>query len=135
MGARGEDPMKRCLLVLTALLASTAAIAQGDPRGGCDNLQGQAMAGDVEGINQALTSGADIECRQEIFDEATSLILAARGGHAEAVRLLLARGADMNARDRAGWTALRHARQVYGALPREIAPSRNLENVIAALES
>jgi hypothetical protein len=127
--------MRRYLLILMALLVPTQLPAQSDPRGGCDNFQGQAMAGDVAGLEQALALGADIECRQSIYEDATAVILAARGGHADAVRLLLQRGANVHARDGSGWTALRHARQVYGALPKGTLISRNLELVIEALRS
>ena len=127
--------MRRYLLILATLLVPAELSAQSDPRAGCDNFQGQAMAGDVAGLEQALALGVDMECKQSIYANATAVILAARGGHAGAVRLLLQRGANVNARDGSGWTALRHARQVFGALPRGTPISRNLELVIEALRS
>lgn len=50
--------------------------------------------GDVVGVEAALDAGADVD---EIDKGATPLILAVRAGHIEAARLLLERGADVNA--------------------------------------
>lgn len=50
--------------------------------------------GDVAGVEAAVDAGADVD---EVDKGATPLILAVRGGHLEAARLLLERGADVNA--------------------------------------
>lgn len=99
---------------LLLLLIVSEAAAQGPAR--CDHFQAQALANEVERLKQSLDMGADIECRQVIFDNATALMQAAGAGSVDAVKLLLNRGAEVNARDKSGWTALRHARHRYDAL-------------------
>ena len=55
-------------------------------------------------MEAALAGGANID---ERFDEGTTaLMLAARGGWADGVGLLLSRGADVQQRDHLGYTAL-----------------------------
>ncbi|MCI7698443.1 MAG: ankyrin repeat domain-containing protein [Akkermansia sp.] len=51
-----------------------------------------------------MAAGATVNTYQE-----TALKMAAAEGHTEAVKLLLAAGADVNARDMNGWTALMEA--------------------------
>jgi cytochrome c len=53
-----------------------------------------AMKGDVAGITAALDAGADVD---ESDGRATPLYLAVRGGHFAAAKLLVERGADVNA--------------------------------------
>ncbi|MEO0558037.1 MAG: ankyrin repeat domain-containing protein [Bacteroidota bacterium] len=55
-----------------------------------------AESGDVESLERALDAGAPIDASGEDLYAANPLHLAATGGHAEAVRLLLDRGADPN---------------------------------------
>ncbi len=50
----------------------------------------------------------DIEARSDPADR-TILMHAAQSGHVEVVKLLLEKGAQVNARDRGGKTALSHA--------------------------
>lgn len=83
-----------------------------------------ARSGDAEAVGKFIDQGADIEVRvptqpvdedapQEYVPEAdagaTPLILAMHEGHMETVRLLLDKGADVNARDAAQFTAMERA--------------------------
>jgi hypothetical protein len=65
---------------------------------------------DASACLAAIEAGADVdarEARSPVFDYATPLLEAA--GSPELVRLLLARGADPNARSGSNWTALMRA--------------------------
>jgi ankyrin repeat protein len=53
--------------------------------------------------------GAEIDA--EAPNGTTALMMAARGGHTQAVELLLARGADANHKNRSGATALAWAQR------------------------
>jgi len=69
---------------------------------GCTSLHCAAASGaSVEGL---LESGADVNAR-EAWDE-TPLHFAARAGHLEACKLLIAKGSDINAANTDGHTAL-----------------------------
>ncbi|KAJ8426669.1 hypothetical protein Cgig2_030088 [Carnegiea gigantea] len=59
-----------------------------------------ANEGDLEGINEALDSGIDVNFRD--IDSRTALHVAACQGHPEVVELLLKRGAKVDAKDRWG---------------------------------
>lgn len=67
-----------------------------------------ARAGDVMAITAFLDSGIDVDARSD-SDGRTVLINAAARGDLNVVKLLLARGADVNAKDNKGYTALQHA--------------------------
>src|SRR5262245_60803365 len=56
-----------------------------------------ASDGDVEGVQDALDAGADIESRDEHLR--TALLIAVTEDHVDAARLLVERGADANAVD------------------------------------
>lgn len=56
-----------------------------------------ARKGDTAGITRALEQGAQVDARTRYG--ATALTFAAGGGHVDAVKLLLARGADINVQD------------------------------------
>ncbi len=73
-------------------------------------LAGAAADGDVTRVRSLLARGAspNAEGPDGSF---TALIAAAENGHAEIVRLLLDRGADINRRDFEGKTALDRARE------------------------
>ncbi len=64
--------------------------------------------GDKEQVVTLLDEGLDVNARSP-FVRTTPLILAAWNNHLDMVRLLLDRGADANAEDLTGWTALHAA--------------------------
>jgi ankyrin repeat protein len=76
--------------------------------GGCDGTAklSQAVAkGDLSGVQRLVAEGADLEARDEYGD--TVLHRAAMNDRgAEIVRLLLDRGAKVNAKNHQGWTPL-----------------------------
>lgn len=66
-----------------------------------------ARKGDLAGIEKALDDGAEIGAKSSYFNwSLDALGTAALHGRLDAVKLLLDRGADINARDRLGETAL-----------------------------
>ena len=62
-----------------------------------------AASGDIRHLEQFLASGADVNVRDEEND--TPLIVSSRNGHAEIVRLLMAKGADLEAMNNSRSTA------------------------------
>ncbi|AMV40288.1 acyltransferase family protein [Planctomyces sp. SH-PL62] len=76
------------------------------------DIWGAARVGDLDGIERRLASGAAVN-DPDPKQGGAPLLWAAAGGRAEAVELLLARGADVNAADREGGTAL-HAAAFLG---------------------
>ncbi|MER7212813.1 ankyrin repeat domain-containing protein [Streptosporangium sp. NPDC000239] len=62
-----------------------------------DELLTRAARGDVAGVRDALTSGADVGARDGL--RRTALLLAVAGDHVEVAELLIAAGADPNALD------------------------------------
>lgn len=99
------------------------AMRQTDPQGiasavgrGGDLLAGFAGNGNVAGMANLLDAGVDVMARSGrgdgywgLFDGSTALHVAAWRAQHQAVRLLLDRGADPNARDEAGTTPLQLA--------------------------
>ncbi|MGQ0567816.1 MAG: ankyrin repeat domain-containing protein [Gemmobacter sp.] len=73
-------------ILLMVLHVPTASLAAA--------IHDAAKEGDVAGITSALDAGANVD---EIYKGATPLHLAVRGGHLEAAKLLVERGADVNA--------------------------------------
>lgn len=80
-------------LLLTLMLLSQAPAAA-DLN---ETLWEAARAGDVARIAAALDKGAEVNAKARY--NVTALIFAATNGHVEAVRLLVSRGADVNAQD------------------------------------
>jgi len=69
------------------------------------NLLEAVIVGDVEKVKDLLTNGAEVDVRDK--NGMTPLLLAARKGNSEIVRLLLAHGANVNAQDHyLAWTPL-----------------------------
>ena len=63
-----------------------------------------AASGNIAHLEQFMASGADVNVRDEEND--TPLIVGSRSGHAEIVRFLMARGADLEAANNSRTTAL-----------------------------
>ena len=96
-----------------------------------EDLFRAARHGDRAGIEQALTAGARIGDASPV-DGKTALFRAAVLGHADAVRLLLERGADRDARGNDGRTALEIV-DVARADERDPRVAGALDRVAAAL--
>ena len=67
-----------------------------------------AGSGDVAALESMINSGVDVNAKDASFGH-TALIIASRRGHLPVVDLLLTKGADVNATDNYGNTALRWA--------------------------
>ena len=65
--------------------------------------------GDAEAIEKLLARGVPVDATNDYLGR-TPLIVATMSGHTRIVGILLARGADVNAKDMEGWTAMRYAR-------------------------
>jgi len=84
------------LILLVALSVTSAARGQGSPAAN-ESLWEAARAGDTARITAALDQGADVNAKARY--DVTALLFAAGSGRLEAVKLLIARGADVNAQD------------------------------------
>jgi ankyrin repeat protein len=69
-------------------------------------LQWAAAKGDATAINHLLEAGAQLECQTRLRSETPLLVACRTGANPEGVRALLAAGADINAVDCYGQTAL-----------------------------
>lgn len=75
-----------------------------------DIFIGSAGSGDMKTMLEMLEQGVDINTHAP-FGGPTALIVAARLGHIDIVEMLLARGAEVNAEDDYGQTALYFAKK------------------------
>ena len=64
-----------------------------------------AQSGNLEEARRLLVEGVDIDAKEDFF-AATALFFAAFAGHTDIVHLLLKNGADVEARNNKGRTAL-----------------------------
>lgn len=85
---------------LFVLLWLTAIAAAESP---CSTLKFAAFTGETAAIERLVGQGTSVECKEK---ENTPLMSAVMGMQPEAVRALLRLGADVNARDNNGSTAL-----------------------------
>ena len=90
--------MKNILLLtgIASLTAMTLVLAQGSQPAN-EALWEAARTGDTTRITAALAQGADVNAKSRY--DVTPLIFAAGNGRLEAAKLLLSRGADVNAQD------------------------------------
>ncbi len=65
--------------------------------------------GDAETVQKLLSRGFPVDATDDYLGR-TPLIVATMSGHTRIVAILLAKGADVRARDMEGWTAMRYAR-------------------------
>ena len=72
-------------------------------------LPRQSRLGNTDVVTMLLSTGADVNTRDENWMGATALSGAAQFGHIEILRMLMEAGADVNARDNEGRTALMSA--------------------------
>ncbi len=82
---------------LVASFAAIALVAAQGTQAANELLWEASRAGDTTRINAALTQGADVNAKARY--DVTPLIFAAGNGRLDAVKLLLSRGADVNAQD------------------------------------
>ena len=70
------------------------------------SIHDAAKIGNIEAVKQHLAAGADVNALKNKTYEETPLRWAAWGGHKEIVELLIAKGADVNAKEKYGGTPL-----------------------------
>ena len=92
--------MKHLLtLAVTSLLATTAF---------ADPIHSAVWNGDLEGVQAELDNGVDVDEKDDLWGR-TPLHIAAEEGHKEIAELLIAEGADVNAKSEADATPLHYA--------------------------
>ena len=62
--------------------------------------------GNIEAVKQHLTAGTDANVKGGLLNFSTPLTVATMNGHSEIAKLLIAKGVDINAPDKGGWTPL-----------------------------
>ena len=93
-----KNTMKRVFVFLgAALLSATGLLAGQGSQAANESLWEGSRAGDTTRITAALAQGADVNAKSRY--DVTPLIFAAGNGRLDAVKLLLSRGADVNAQD------------------------------------
>lgn len=89
--------LRHLLLLLFTLLAPLAVVGQNPKQELNDQMWEAARKGDAPGVTAALDKGADVNAKFRYG--ATALFKASERGHAEVVKILLARGADVTVKD------------------------------------
>ena len=93
-----KNILKRVFVFLgAALLSATGLVAGQGSQAANESLWEASRAGDTARITAALAQGADVNAKSRY--DVTPLIFAAGNGRLDAVKLLLSRGADVNAQD------------------------------------
>lgn len=92
---------KKFLVLLFMVLMPIAALC-GDLS---QDFVDAAQKGDAVAVKRLLTQDVDVNAKDEFFGR-TVLMYAATGGYIDVVRVLLEKGADVNAQDNIGMTAL-----------------------------
>ncbi len=92
--------------ICIVLAAGMTVVAQTDPTEDPGvALLSAAERGRCKTVVELLDSGTNVDTRRK-GEGSTPLIVACAKGHTEVVKALLAKGADVNARNVNGWTAL-----------------------------
>jgi uncharacterized protein len=96
--------MKNTIAALLALIICSGGTAFSQTK---DDFINAAYKGDIDIVKAALEIGVDINALAKVKDsDMTALMGATIGGHTEIVRLLIGKGADVNAKNSTGRTAL-----------------------------
>ena len=93
--------MKQLLITIAALVL----VGCGPPKPPDISIHLAASEGNIEAVKQHLDAGTDVNAKQR-EDGATPLLIAAVAGQKEIAELLIADGADVNAKDDVGQTPL-----------------------------
>jgi uncharacterized protein len=92
----GDGPVKRIFFNIICISLMLAGIARADISDINDRLIQTAKDGSPADVNAALIDGADINTKDK--DGVTALWIASQQGHADVVKLLLSKGAEVNVR-------------------------------------